>query len=61
MTSNKQLEMLTVAETASRANVSEFAVRGWVRDKKIHSVQSGRKILISWSSAEKFLTGGSAE
>jgi excisionase family DNA binding protein len=54
------LEMLTVAETAKRAKVSEFAVRGWCRNGDIHHVKAGRKILISWVSVVKFLSGESA-
>jgi excisionase family DNA binding protein len=51
------MEMLTVAETARRAGVSEFAVRGWVRSGEIHHVRTGRKILISWKSVVIFLGG----
>ena|GEM_PF-5223000 len=46
----KQIEMITVAETAARTGASEFAVRGWVRDGSVKSVKSGRKILINWES-----------
>jgi len=54
----KQIEMLTVAATAQRAGVSEFAVRRWVREGSLKAVRVGRKYLMSWLNVEKFLIGG---
>ena len=49
--------MLTIIETAKRANVSEYAVRRWIREKKIVYVTSGKRFYVNWGSVVRFLSG----
>lgn len=60
-------EMLTVAQTVEKIKeqfpnspICEFALRKWLKNKDIHYVTVGRKILISWASLVSFLTGEGA-
>lgn len=60
-------EMLTIDQTIKRIKeeqpnspIGEKTLRTWVKQKAIHSVSVGRRILISWASLVSFLTGEGA-
>lgn len=50
-------EMVTIKQAASRINISEHAVRRWVKDGMIRSVKSGNRVYIPFYSIIKFLYG----
>ena len=48
-------EMLSIRETAERANLSERFIRKLCRNNKIRYVKSGRKYLVNWPQFVQFL------
>ena len=58
-------EMLTIKQTAERLKtihpgtpISEHTLRVWQKERCFRYVMAGRKILLSWESVCKFLSGG---
>jgi len=51
-------EMLSINETAKRANVAEYFVRRLVKSGKILHIKSGVKVLINWEKFIEFLNEG---
>lgn len=61
-------EMLTIKQTAERIKaqfpdtpIGEHALRIWQKENRFRSIYVGRKILISWVSVERFLSGADEE
>ena len=52
--------MLTIAETAKRANIAEYCVRRMVKNGKIPHIKTGVKVLINWQKFVNFLNEGGA-
>lgn len=57
-------EMLTITQTVERikrrypaSTIGAATLRTWQKEGRFHSVQAGRRILISWSSLVDFLSG----
>ena len=50
--------MLTISETAKRANMSEYGVRRLVKQGKITHIKMGVKYLINWERFVQFLNKG---
>lgn len=58
-------EMMTIAQAVDRIRamyphtpIGEKALRKWQKEARFHSVNAGRRILISWESLSAFLNGG---
>ena len=61
-------DMVTIAQAAQRLKknqpditIGEKTLRKWQKEARFHSVTSGRRILISWSSLSAFLSGEKRE
>ena len=50
--------MLTISETAKRANIAEYCVRRLVKCGKIPHIKTGVKVLINWEKFVRFLNEG---
>ena len=50
-------EMVTIKQAASRINISEYAIRRWVKAGMIRSVKSGNRVYIPLYSVINFLYG----
>ena len=51
-------ELLTVAETAERLNVTPATVRGWLYRRRLSRVRLGRIVRIPSTSIEEFIESG---
>lgn len=49
--------VLTIKETAARAGIPVAFVRRLVAENKVHSVRSGSRFYVNWSSLEGYLLG----
>lgn len=49
--------VLSIRETAARAGIPVAFVRRLVAENKVHSVRSGSRFYVTWSSVEQYLTG----
>ena len=47
--------MLTISETAKRANIAEYCVRRLVKSGKVAHIKTGVKVLINWEMFVNFL------
>lgn len=59
-------ELTTIRQTVKRAksegfNISESALRRWVKTGAIRCVQSGNRSLVFWPTLKAFLCGSPAE
>ncbi|MDD4414289.1 MAG: helix-turn-helix domain-containing protein [Oscillospiraceae bacterium] len=50
--------MLTISETAKRANIAEYCVRRLVKSGKIPHIKTGVKVLVNWEKFVQFLNEG---
>ena len=53
--------MLTISETAKRANVADYFVRRLVKGGKIPHIKTGVKVLINWEKFVYFLNEGAVK
>ena len=51
-------KMLTISETAKRANIAEHCVRQLVKCGKVSHIKTGVKVLINWEKFVQFLNEG---
>lgn len=50
--------MLTISQTAKRANIAEYCIRRLVKQGKILHIKTGVKVLINWEKFVQFLNEG---
>ena len=50
--------MLTISETARRANIAEYCVRRMVKSGKVQHIKTGVKVLINWQKFIQILNEG---